>query len=165
MGAPPTHLTNLKVAKTPDGAATLEVDGELGTLKAGRGDAAPENLVQTVAFVAQANAQVVDSAFLIAQRKWKVAAIRQIHGTAGTDAGAVGARVRKATGTQAPSAGVALHTADFDLKAAVNTAQVGTLTATAADLELAVGDRLAADIVGVATAVAGLVIEVDLIPV
>lgn len=126
---------------------------------------ARDRQIKTAEFVAQANAQVVDAAFFIAQRKWRVAAIREIHGTAGTDAGAVGARVRKATGTQAPSAGVALHTADFDLKAAINTGQVGTLTATAADLELAVGDRLAADIVGVATAVAGLVIEVDLIPV
>lgn len=126
---------------------------------------ARDRQIKTAEFVAQANAQVVDAAFFIAQRKWRVAAIREIHGTLGTDAGAVGARVRKATGTQAPSAGVALHTADFDLKAAINTGQVGTLTATAADLELAVGDRLAADIVGVATAVAGLVIEVDLIPV
>lgn len=115
-----------------------------------------------VAFVAAPNAAVVDSAFFTADQAYTVVAIDEIHSTAGTDAGAVNVMPRKATGTQSPSAGVALLTGSFDLKGTINTRVAGTLTATSADLDLAAGDRLCADITGVITAVAGVCMTVVL---
>ena len=70
--------------------------------------------------------------------------------------------VSKDTGTQAPGAGTGLLTAAFDLKAAINTVQAGSLSATEADLILAAGDRLAVVFGGVLTAVAGVVVTVEL---
>ncbi len=55
-------------------------------------------------------------------------------------------------------------TAGFDLKGTVGTVQEGTLTATAASLLLAAGDRLSVDFAGTLTLVAGLVVEVELAP-
>lgn len=111
-----------------------------------------------------AQALAVDTVFFIANRKCRVAAIRFVPVIAGTDVGAVTAVIRKCTGTQAPSAGVALMTGSFDLKGTINTVVLATLTATLADRELAVGDRLAFDLTGVSTAAVGNV-TVDLIPV
>jgi hypothetical protein len=143
-----THLSQLAIQETVSGA-----------------DKPRDRQLLTVSYVAKANAEVVDSAFFIAQRPWRVAAVREIHSTAGTDAGTLTAEVNKCTGTETPSTGTAVHTAnEFNLKATVNTVQVGTL-ATGSVLELAVGDRLAVDIVGVTTASAGVCISVDLIPV
>lgn len=106
----------------------------------------------------------VDSVFYIAQRPYRVNAIRAVPVIAGTDVGAVTAQIRKLTGTQAPSAGVLLHTGTFDLKGTINTVVSLTLTATAADLELAAGDRIAFDLTGLSTAAVGYV-AVDLIPI
>lgn len=127
--------------------------------------AAPAQYTETVHFVASANASVVDSAFFIADRPWRVIAVREIHAVAGTDVGAVSADVKKQTGTQGPAAGVTVLSAVIDLKGTANTVVDSGLTATAANLDLAAGDRLSADISGVTTAVAGLAISVDLIPI
>lgn len=111
------------------------------------------------------NADVADGVFYVANRPWRVAAVRTIFSTAGNDAGAVNVMVKKQTGTQAPDAGVNVLSASVDLKGTANTVVASTLTSTAADKELAVGDRLSADFTGVLTALAGLCISVDLIPI
>lgn len=111
-----------------------------------------------------AQALAVDCVFFTANRKYRVAAIRFTPVIAGTDAGAVTAQIRKCTGTQAPAAGVVLHTGTFDLKGTINTPVAATLTGTLADREIAIGDRLAFDLTGVSTAAVGNV-TVDLIPV
>ena len=85
-------------------------------------------------------------------------AIREVHSALGTDGGAVTLSVSKDTGTAAPGAGTGLLTATFDLKAAINTVQVGSLSATEADLILAAGDRLSVVYGGTLTAVAGVVV-------
>lgn len=115
-------------------------------------------------YVYTAQALAVDSVFFTANRKCRVGAIRGVPVIAGTDVGAVTGQIRKCTGTQAPSAGVLLHTGTFDLKGTINTVVALALTATLADLELAVGDRLAFDLTGVSTAAVGNV-TVDLVPV
>ena len=75
----------------------------------------------------------------------------------------------KAAALDAPGAGTDLLTnntnAGFDCKAAINTVQNGTLTATAASLRLAPGDRLSVDFAGTLTALAGVVVVVTLQPV
>lgn len=57
--------------------------------------------------------------------------------------GALTAVLSKATGTATPASGTTpLHTGSANLNATAHTVQTLTLTGTAADLELAVGDRI-----------------------
>jgi len=115
----------------------------------------------------QTNGETLADAFIYtATRAVKVMGVSQVHMVAGSDGGAVTLQLKKCTGTQAPSAGTALLTnntnAGFDLKATANTVQNGTLVASSASLTLAAGDRLALDLTGTPTAVAGVQVEVDL---
>jgi hypothetical protein len=102
---------------------------------------------------------IADCCFYIANRPMKVAAAYWAHSTLGTNGGAVTAQVTKDTSTNAPGAGTDLLTnntnAGFNLKSTINVVQTGTLTATAASLILAAGDRISIDFAGTTTAVAG----------
>lgn len=103
------------------------------------------------------NANSVDQDCFIADRAYKVKAFKGTKSTAGGSGAAVG--LKKCTGTTAPGSGTAVTSADLDLTTgvAVNTVMTGTLTATAADLLLAAGDRLALDFSGTLTNLVGLV--------
>ncbi len=142
-----THLSKLAIQEVRDEA-----------------NEARDRQIATVEYGWSGTSLAVDTAFFVASRKWRVAAIRFVPVIAGTDVGAVTGVVRKCTGVQAPAAGVALHAGSFDLKGAINTVVAAALTAVAADLELAIGDRLAFDLTGVSTAAVGIV-SVDLIPI
>lgn len=115
------------------------------------------------------NADCVDRAFFVANRAYEVVAVREVHATAGNDAGSVNLQVTKDTSTDAPGAGTDLLTnntnAGFNMKGTANTVQTGTLTATAASLKLAAGDRLSLDFAGTVTTLAGVVVTVTLKPV
>jgi len=121
-----------------------------------------------VELLAWLNADCVDRAFFVANRPCQLVAVREVHATAGNDAGAVNLQIVKDTGTNAPGAGTDLLTnntnAGFDLKGTANTVQVGTLTGTVASLQLATGDRLSGDFAGVVTTLAGLVATATLLP-
>ena len=86
--------------------------------------------------------------------------IREVHQTAGSDAGAVSLQIEKLTGTQALDAGVACLSTAFSLKATANAVQSGSLTTTLADLRLSRGDRLAMDDAGTLTAVANVTVVI-----
>lgn len=105
-----------------------------------------------------------DRVFFVATRACTVVAISQVHAVAA--GGASTLQVVKDTGTDAPGAGTNLLTnntnAGFDLNATANTVQVGTLSATAADLVLAAGNRLAIDFANTVQSTAGLVVTVQL---
>lgn len=127
----------------------------------------PQGIEATITCLA--NAACVDQAFFIANRAYQVTAVREIHATAGTDGSAVSLQVVKDTGTDAPGAGTDLLTNNanvgFDLKGTANTVQTGTLTATAASLQLAAGNRLSLDFAGTVTTLAGVVVTVSLKPI
>jgi len=75
----------------------------------------------------------------------------------GSDLSAVTATIEKCTGTDAPGAGTSLHASgSFDLKGTVDTAQGAVLSATAATLAFAAGDRLALNVDGTTTAATGI---------
>lgn len=126
-----------------------------------------DRVIEQADLAMQVAADHIDAIFFTANRPYRVHVIRIVQATAGTDAGAQGAQVRKLTGTQGAGAGVALLAAAIDLKAAVaNTVTAPALTATAADLELAVGDRLAFDRVEApTTGLTNSVVSVGLIPI
>ncbi len=111
-----------------------------------------------------ANGSLVDQCFYTATKNMKVSSVYYVHSTAGSDGGAVNLQLTKDTSTNAPGAGTDLLTnntnAGFNCKATANVVQTGTLTATAANLRLAPGDRLSVDFAGTLTALAGVVLVV-----
>jgi hypothetical protein len=100
--------------------------------------------------------------FFIAPVPCYVSGFKEVHKTAGTDAGTVTLGLEKLTGTQALDAGVAVLSATLSLKATADTVQSGTLTTTLANRNLSTGDRLALDDSGTLTSVAGVTIIVEL---
>lgn len=131
------------------------------------GSIAPQ--VVEVSFHAQAAAAMVDQSFFVANRAYQVTAVRFVHAVAETTAATLLVQVTKDTSTNAPGAGTDLLTNNtntgFDCKATANTVQAGTLTATAASLQLAAGDRLSVDFSAAATELVGVTITVSLKPI
>lgn len=102
----------------------------------------------------------VDNWVYIAPRAVQVTSLREIHSVVGGGSAAVKFRKITAATVAAPGAAVAagiteLATAAFDLTAAVNVSQTATLTSTTADLQLAAGDKIAADFSGTLTGLVG----------
>lgn len=122
-----------------------------------------------VTFTWNANAQLIDSAFFIANERYVVTAARWAHSTAATTGGAANVQLVKDTSTNAPGAGTDMLTnnanAGFDCKGTINVPQVGTLVATAATLLMAVGDRLSVDFSVAPTSLVGVVLTVSLTPI
>lgn len=120
-------------------------------------------------FNMQANGSLADQAFFIANRPMIISSVSYVHSAAGTDASAVNVQVTKDTGTNAPGAGTDLLTnntnAGFNCKGTINVVQSGGLSATAANLRLAAGDRLSVDFAGTLTALAGVVVVVCFRPI
>ena len=100
-------------------------------------------------------------AFFHAPWPCEVVSIKESHKTAGTDVGAVTLMIEKRTGTQTKTNGVDVLASTFNLKAAVETYQEGTMTATAANRQLSIGDKLGLETAGTLTAVAHVVVTVE----
>lgn len=107
-----------------------------------------------------------DSSFFVATRAMRVISISEVHAVAAGGASVV--QVTKDTGTQAPGAGTDLLTNNtnggFDLNAAANTVQIGTLVTTAGVTNLAAGNRLSVDYAQLVQATVGVVITVCMAP-
>lgn len=115
---------------------------------------------------AQAATDMVDRTFFVATQAYQVTKVRFVHAVAESTAATLYAQVVKDTSTNAPGAGTDLLTNNtnngFDCKATANTVQTGTLTATAASLQLAAGDRLSIDFSAAATELVGVTVTVTL---
>ena len=99
----------------------------------------------------------IDKVFFNARRAYTVVGLVARVEVAGTDAGAVTAVVRKAASGTAIASGTALHSGTINLKGTAATNQTLTLSTTAADLEIAVGDSIGIDFTGTLTGASGLV--------
>lgn len=91
-----------------------------------------------------------------------VTEFREVHQTAGSDAGAVTLDLEKLTGTQALDAGVSVLNATLSLKSTANTVQTATLSNTSTSRSLVRGDRLALKDSGTPTSVANIVTVTEL---
>lgn len=165
-------------AGTGDGGAGGDIDlvpGAGGASTGGTAGTAGEvkvngavGLFSATAHDAGAGSKATRTIFL-ADRAYRVKAIREIHSAAEASAGSLDIQVTKDTSTDVPGAGTALLTnnsnAGFDGKGTANTVQVGTLTATVADLALAAGDRLAIKYEAAGTELANVALSVMLVPV
>ena len=110
---------------------------------------------------------VADVQFYTAPVKCEVVSIREIHTVAGTDGSDVTGTIRRCQGTEAATAGDdLLGTTKINFKGTALTEQKfdaadsGELTSTTADLTLEAGNRLALDVTGTTTALAGVIINV-----
>lgn len=174
MAADATYPNGFQVRQ--DGNAYVPTGRSLNIETGGSLTAPADGLVVGGAIVPQAIevsiaqlASPADVCFFIANRAYQVVAVREVHSTAGSDASAVNVQLVKDTGTNAPGAGTDLLTnntnAGFDCKGTANTVQSGALTGTVASLQLAAGDRLSLDYAGTLTALAGVVVTVELKPI
>lgn len=105
---------------------------------------------------------IVTDSFFTASRRYKVVDIRGRIQTAGVGGACTGV-IRKVPSGTAIGSGTLLHTGTFDFAGSVNTNQALTLSSTATDLELAVGDSIGLVLTGTPTTAAGN-ITVTLVP-
>ncbi len=103
---------------------------------------------------------VADVQFFTAPVKCQVVAVREVHATAGNDAGTVTGTIRRCQGTEAATAGDDLLSATINFKGTALTEQTPALTTTNGDLILEAGNRLALDVTGTTTTLAGVILSV-----
>lgn len=147
------------VTLRPGEAALIACNGSAWVVIQHGGDAPP---VITVPIIYGEGTQI-DQFHWVAPVAYRVISIVNRPFVVGSDGGAVTAVVKKAASGTAIGSGTALMSDTFDLKATINTNVSGTLTATAADLDIAAGTCLGVDFTGTLTAARG-VITVALIP-
>lgn len=121
-----------------------------------------------ISIVQPVNAGNIDQDVFVADRPYRVMAVRESHGTAGNDAGAVTLDVVKCTGTTAAASGTTVLGSTFNMKSTANTPVTktkgnGGVVDTAVAV-LAEGDRLAFNYTGTITALAGVVVSIVLRP-
>lgn len=144
----------------------LQVTIELEELIPVRAKQAPTEderiFVTAVLYGAQPQTTAMLDKFFTASKPCRIVAARQCHTTA--VGGVCTLQIEKLTGIETPGTGTALlDGTGFNLNAAADTIQVGTLTTTVLDRILAIGDRLALDETGaLLAAVAGLSVTVEL---
>lgn len=100
--------------------------------------------------------------FFVAPHAMRIVGINQIHTVAA--GGTSTLTVEKITGVVAPGSGTTTMTGSFNLNATANTFQTATLTATAANALLAVGDRLGVVFANAIQSSAGVTVSVMMIP-
>jgi hypothetical protein len=100
--------------------------------------------------------------FLIVPVASTLTGFKEVHGTAGTDGGAVTIDLEKLTGTTAPGSGSTMLSATLNLKGAANTILTATLTGTLANRSVKIGDRIALKSSGTLTSVADVSVLVEL---
>jgi hypothetical protein len=99
----------------------------------------------------------VSSVFFTADRGYRVMAITSRVDVAGTSVSGVTVAIRKVASGTAVGSGTLVHTGTVNLKGTANTNQAVALSGTPANLVLASGDSLAAELSGVATTAQGAV--------
>lgn len=97
----------------------------------------------------------VDENVFVAPFACKLVRAQEAHSVVGGASAAVD--VKKCTGTTAPASGTTMLASTFDLTATINTVVDKSLSATAANLLLAAGDRVALDFSGTLTGLVGSV--------
>lgn len=99
----------------------------------------------------------LDQSFFVAPVAIRVVAVNLRPLVVGSDGGSVVATVKKTASGTAIASGTDLLSATLDLKATINTNAAGSLTATAADLDVAAGTAIGIDTTGTMTAARGVI--------
>jgi hypothetical protein len=91
-----------------------------------------------------------------------ISVFKEVHETAGVDAGTVTLDLEKLTGTTSPGSGTVIDTAGLSLKSNPNTIQTAKLFTVISTINFSANDRLALKLTGTPTSVAGLTVLVEL---
>lgn len=151
------NLANLRNVQV-----TIELE-ELIPIRAKQSPTEDERIfVTAVLYGAQPQTSGMLDKFFTASKPCRIVAAREAHSTA--VGGVCTLQIEKLTATEAPGTGTSLlDGTGFNLNAAADTPQEGTLTTTLTDRILAIGDRLALDETGaLLAAVTGLSVTVEL---
>lgn len=108
-------------------------------------------------------ADALDSVFFLADRDFIVTAVSAVWSTA-ESTGSMDIMVEKLTGTTACASGTDLMSAVIAGTGTANTVTTASLTATAANLFVAEGNRLCVDLTATPNEVANMVVTVTLVP-
>jgi len=103
-----------------------------------------------------------DTNAFIADRPYQLRSVRAVYATAA--GGALTLDVKKCSGTTAPASGTTMLSATVNLNTTINTVITAGLSATAANLLLATGDRIAFDFSAAIQSLGGCVVELVLRP-
>jgi hypothetical protein len=146
------------------GSAVTAVTSVTGaTVVASTADGLSQNgnkVADEFAVVTDLMAASVDKWVFVADRAYQVIGFKEVHSVVGGSGAVVRPRKVTAAGTAAPgdAAGATvkeLTTADIDLTATVNVVQTPTVSATAADMLLAAGDKIGLNLGGTLTGLVG----------
>jgi hypothetical protein len=107
---------------------------------------------------------VADKIVGICPVRSQLVAVKEVHGTAGSDGSAVTLAVERLQGTETSGNGDSVATG-INLKGTANTVQSGTLTTTASTLIFEAGDRVGLDVTGTTTALANMIVVMQFRPV
>jgi hypothetical protein len=115
---------------------------------------------QVLVVTSELLAASVDKWMFVADRPYQVTGVREIHSVVGGSGAVVRPRKVTAAGTDAPGAAAGttvkeLTAADIGLETTINTTQSPALSATAADLLLAAGDKIGLNLGGTLTGLVG----------
>lgn len=127
-------------------------DGSVGLV-----GASTTSVVSGVGFIPVSinyTATTPDCTFFVADRPYVIKAIRGRVDVAGTG-GACTVQIRKTATATAPASGTVVHSGTYNIVGTANANQALTLSTTASDLLLAVGDALSYDLTGTATSAVG----------
>lgn len=108
---------------------------------------------------------VADKVIGIVPVKSKLVAVKEVHGTAGSDGSAVTLSIERLQGTETSSNGDQVVAATINLKGTANTVQSGTIVTTGNIDVFAAGDRVGINVTGTTTAVANMVVVCQFRPV
>lgn len=109
-------------------------------------------------------ANAVTTPFFIADQSYVITQIQAVWGTA-ESTGAMDINVEKLTGTTAVGSGTAVLSAAIDATGTANTVATGTLSTTAATLNVAPGNRLGVTLTATPNEVKNIVVTVKIAPV
>lgn len=147
----PGDRLSVKYIGTITSLANVAVTIEIETI-------APTQTIVSVPTIASA---FVETMF-VAPVPCQIKSVRAVWSTAETTAGAVTVTVTKETTTAAPGAGTSTLAALLSVKTTANTVATPALATTASTLQLLTGDRLTVKMAGNKTALAGLVVAVEI---
>lgn len=155
----------------PSGAPWLKDDAVLyfgtdkdGSLKFNSTSGYLEMVGQETVINVPIDPSEVDQSVFIADDAWQITKIEEVHAVAQNTAfpNTGNLTIRKCTGTEAPSAGDAMHNTTMWLNSTVNTVVTPTLSGVSTNLTLADGNRIALDFNGTTSTLAGGVLTIHM---
>jgi hypothetical protein len=107
---------------------------------------------------------IADKIFGICPVRSKLIAVKEVHGTAGSDGGAVTLSIERLQGTETSGNGDAVVNATINLKGTADTVQSGTIVNTSSIDVFEEGNRVGINVTGTTTSVANMAVVCYFLP-